>query len=159
MKKPQRSPDFPDNFYRVSVKGLCVREGKILLCEDWTAGNLFKGEKAAWELPGGGLDFGEAPHDCIAREVREEMGVEIQWIADTPTYVWTRRRERSRGMEWFYSIIIAYRFELKDLNIIPTEECRAVRFFSQAELKTEHALNSQTEAFRDIFDPADFNRV
>lgn len=158
VKSSQQSPDFPDSFYRVSAKGLYVRDGKILLCEDWTANNLFKGKKAAWELPGGGLDFGETPQEGIKREVREEMGIEVSWIAEKPTYLWTRRREHSRGMEWFYSVVIAYHFELENLNITPTEECRSVRFFSQEELKAEPNLNSQTEAFRNIFDPADFNR-
>lgn len=30
-----------------------------------------------WSTPGGHLDFGEAPEECAAREVREETGVEI----------------------------------------------------------------------------------
>lgn len=30
----------------------------------------------AWTLPGGGLDHGESPRDAVAREVREECGVE-----------------------------------------------------------------------------------
>jgi ADP-ribose pyrophosphatase YjhB (NUDIX family) len=29
-----------------------------------------------WTLPGGGLDFGEDPVDCVLRELREESGLE-----------------------------------------------------------------------------------
>jgi ADP-ribose pyrophosphatase YjhB (NUDIX family) len=29
------------------------------------------------KLPGGGLEYGEGPADCLKRECREEMGVEI----------------------------------------------------------------------------------
>ena len=34
-KAPQQSPDFPDCFYRVTVKGLIVREGKVLMSLDF----------------------------------------------------------------------------------------------------------------------------
>lgn len=44
-------------------------DGRILLCD-----TAFKSD---WELPGGIVEPGEAPRDGAAREVREELGVEL----------------------------------------------------------------------------------
>ncbi|MFI6030727.1 NUDIX hydrolase [Amycolatopsis magusensis] len=54
--------------YPVSIKGIVVREGRVL---------LLRNERAEWELPGGRLEPGEAPEECVVREVREETGLEV----------------------------------------------------------------------------------
>jgi 8-oxo-dGTP pyrophosphatase MutT (NUDIX family) len=51
--------------FPVSVKGVVVRDGCVL---------LLRNERDEWELPGGKLDLGEKPEDCVAREVHEEVG-------------------------------------------------------------------------------------
>ena len=37
-----------------------------------------------WQLPGGGLEFGEAVEDCLHREVREELNAKIKNVRMLP---------------------------------------------------------------------------
>jgi 8-oxo-dGTP pyrophosphatase MutT (NUDIX family) len=54
--------------FPVSVKGVAVQAGKVLLLEN---------ERAEWELPGGKLELGEDPADCVVREISEESGWKV----------------------------------------------------------------------------------
>lgn len=49
--------------YPVSIKGVVVRDGRVL---------LLKNERDEWELPGGRIEPGETPEQCVAREITEE---------------------------------------------------------------------------------------
>ncbi len=56
---------------RISAYGLVVADGSILLARI-AAGYPGAGN---WTLPGGGLDWGEAPQDALHRELYEETGL------------------------------------------------------------------------------------
>ncbi len=147
----EHSPNFPDSFFRVSVKGLYVRDGKILLVRESTT------MSGKWELPGGGLDFGENIEEGLRREIKEEMGLNVTKVSDKPFYVWTYRYENNRrNIGWYYSLVVAYRIELESLDFTPSEECEALTFFSKPELKNIE-LSHQTNVLRDVFDSQDFD--
>lgn len=146
----QTSKDFPDCFYRVTIKGMCVREGKLLLVRE---SQSHSGQK--WELPGGGLDFGEAIPDALSREIKEETGLKVTKMSKAPVYVWTSRSENKRGLDWFYSCVMLYRVEFEDLNFFPNSECEAVEFFEASELSSLR-MSGQLSPVKEIFNPADF---
>jgi len=151
-KPPQVSPDFPDSFHRVTVKGIYVRDGKILLTHDYV-----DPEDPVWELPGGGLDFGESIPDALRREVKEEMGLTVTKMYESPIYVWPSRRENWRGLDWYYSLVLGYRIEIETLEtLVPSDECREIKFFSKEELMRATDLNEQIKELAKIFDPKDF---
>jgi 8-oxo-dGTP diphosphatase len=56
------------------VAAVIIRDGCVLACRrnaDRAAGGL-------WEFPGGKVEPGESPKDALAREIREELGVDIE---------------------------------------------------------------------------------
>ncbi len=144
------SNNFPDSFFRVTVKGLCYKDGKVLL--------LKESEKLSnkWEMPGGGLDFGEDIIACLKREIKEETGLVVTQVSKQPVYIWTWRFENSRHMDWYYSLVLAYRIELENLDFTPSDECVEMRFFSKEGLQ-DAELHKQTTYLKTIFNPADFS--
>jgi ADP-ribose pyrophosphatase YjhB (NUDIX family) len=74
----QRGQPIP-SLTRLAAYGVVRRGGRVLLCRV-APGNLGAGR---WTLPGGGLQFGEAPDAAAIREVEEETGL-VARIAGPP---------------------------------------------------------------------------
>ena len=53
----------------VSIKGVVLNQGRVL---------LLLNERDEWDLPGGRPDPGEDHRSTLAREVREEAGLEVE---------------------------------------------------------------------------------
>lgn len=51
-----------------------IESGRVLLAQRPLSGR----HPGAWEFPGGKVEQGETPEQCLARELREELGVEVQ---------------------------------------------------------------------------------
>ena len=62
--------DYMPPTFAISIKGVVVRDGKVL---------LLRNRRGEWELPGGRIELDETPEECVAREVTEET----QWTVTT----------------------------------------------------------------------------
>lgn len=73
-QQPDKALKQPSRF-TVRIYGILIREGKILLSHERIDDFNFT------KFPGGGLEFGEGPKDCLIREFREETGFGVNIIA------------------------------------------------------------------------------
>ena len=74
--------------FHITVKGIVVLNNQILLLKRVQPSSDGLGY---WELPGGGLEYGETPNQALVRELKEETGLDI--IILKPAYTFTKIRE------------------------------------------------------------------
>lgn len=77
-----------ERVFRIATKAVIVNEGRFLILERSTE---TRGEYGYWELPGGGLEFGESPEEAIIREVNEEMNIMIE--VEKTLCTWSRTHQ------------------------------------------------------------------
>ena len=55
--------------FTVSIKGVfCAPSGEVV---------LLMNEREEWELPGGRIEIGETPAECVEREISEELNLTV----------------------------------------------------------------------------------
>jgi 8-oxo-dGTP diphosphatase len=59
--------------FNIRVYGILLGENnKLLVSDEFIRGNYYT------KFPGGGLEFGEGTRDCLKREFKEEMNLEVR---------------------------------------------------------------------------------
>lgn len=84
-----------------------------------------------WDIPGGHVESGETPNECIIREMREEIGVNI---AKPELF---RKYAMNDRVEYTY-----WQLFTLDIDDIQLNEGQALRWFSENEIE-----NMEKEAF------------
>jgi 8-oxo-dGTP pyrophosphatase MutT (NUDIX family) len=115
------APPRDNEAYRfpVSVKGVIIRDGKVILCRN---------ERDEWELPGGKLELSESPEQCLIREVAEELQLDVEPQSIIDSWVYTI----ASGV---HVVIIAYGCVESSLGeAVMSNEHKAVQWFPFAEI-------------------------
>ncbi len=134
-------PPILNTYYRTSIKALVLDSDRRFL--------LTKDKIGKWDLPGGGLDWGEDPRHCITREIQEEMGIETTYVADQPSYFIAAVSD-SAAEKWITNVV--YIAKLQHLNFTLSDECVELGFFSIEEAR-ELDLFSNVEQFTRMYNP------
>ena len=103
-----------------------------------------------WDLPGGGREGGEAPAECLLRELHEEFGLRLAedrlvWRVELPSMLWPDKRAwffgghltpaeiaairfGDEGQHWQMMPLAAFRAHER---VIPEMAARAALFLAQ----------------------------
>lgn len=93
--------------FNVRIYGWLEVDGKLLIIKE-----PFMGENIR-KFPGGGLEFGEGTHDCLKREFKEELNLDIE----VKEHIYTQDFFLQSALKAHEQILmIYYRVEALDMN-------------------------------------------
>ncbi len=125
--------------FNIRVYGILLNENKqVLVSDEFIRGNYYT------KFPGGGLEFGEGTRDCLKREFKEELNLDVEICQ----HIYTTDYFQMSAFNPSHQIISIYYFArglepIKfPLRLIPFD-------FDQSQLKVYHETG-ETETFRFI---------
>jgi len=125
--------------FNIRVYGVLINEQKqVLVADELIRGNYYT------KFPGGGLEFGEGTRDCLKREFKEEMGLDVE----IGKHLYTTDYFQVSAFNPEHQIISIY-YQVKPLSAI-TAPLREKPFdFDEREMKVYEECG-ETETFRFI---------
>ncbi|XMT17279.1 NUDIX hydrolase [Candidatus Saccharibacteria bacterium oral taxon 488] len=115
--------DHLDCLYRISLKALIYNDaGQILVVKEI--------DRTYWDLPGGGMDFGETIESSLKRELYEEVGYkgDLRYqLFDVSDEMYIERIDANQ-------ICFYFRVWPENFDFIPSEEGDEVMFVDPEEL-------------------------
>jgi mutator protein MutT len=126
------------DYIGVAVGAMILNDkGEVLLCK---RSQRAYNERGCWEVPGGAVEFGEKLEDAIRREIREELGVEIELIEQFPAADHIIPGDKQH---WVPTTFLAKLMPGNTPKIMEPIKCDALDWFSIDRLPTPLSLITQ----------------
>ncbi len=111
-------------------------EQRVLLC--------LRHDYDIWNLPGGGVERGEAPWDAVVREVKEETGLTV--AVERIVGIYSKPEQDD--------LVFSYKCNVVSGDIQLSAEAKDIRYFSVQELP-RNIVQKQVERIQDYFAKGD----
>lgn len=137
--------EIPNCFYRVSIKALILNEtrDKFLITKE---------ADGRWELPGGGLDWGATPEEDLKREIQEEMGLKVTYVAQNPSYFIAGQAKTGT---WVVNVL--FEAKVENLDFTPSDECIEIKFVDKSDTVGMDVFSNVKELV-EKFDPMNHSK-
>lgn len=135
----------------VGVGGVVIRDGRALLVR--RGSEPLKGQ---WSIPGGTLELGETIAEGVARELREETGLEVRVLDLIEVF---ERIFPGEGRPQYHFVILDYLCAAPDGTPQPGSDVTDVAFAGEDELPNYHLTPTATRIIRSAFRMARARRV
>jgi len=136
---------------RIRVSAILRWQGRVLLCRQEKPG------KEYWLLPGGGVDVGETLIEALRRELREELGIEIDAQFEGPVaIVDSIAPPGTLARRHIVHIIFAADLSHRSLGDVETKDAaiKGARLFVPEELR-DVVLHPPVTRFLERWEPGD----
>ena len=124
--------------FNVRVYGILIIKNQILVSDEYIRGKFYT------KFPGGGLEHGEGTRDCLKREFKEELNLDVE-IGD---HIYTTDFFQMSAFNPSHQIISIYYFA-KSVESIKVPLHSQPFDFDEAQMKIYHETG-ETETFRFI---------
>lgn len=128
------------DFIGVSAGAMIINDqGQVLLCKrSQSASN----EKECWENPGGGVEFGETLEAAMRREIKEELGIEVDIIQQFPAanHILPQENQHWVATTFLVKIKSGYTPSIKEPH-----KCDAIEWFDINDLPSPLSIITQID--------------
>lgn len=118
---------------------IIVENRKILLVK--RRYNPFKGD---WSLPAGFIEYDESPENCVIREIKEEVNLDIR-IKELFNVYSGSDDPRTRA------ILVVYLVEVVGGQLKPGDDATEAQFFGKEEIPPNVAFQAHRQVIREYF--------
>lgn len=125
--------------FNVRVYGVLVNDEHQVLVAD----ELIRGKQYT-KFPGGGLEYGEGTRDCLKREFKEEMNLEVEVTDHLYTTDFFQESAFSPGHQ-----VISIYYWVKPMEAITARMSKVAFEFSEEQMEV-YSNKNEIEAFRFI---------
>ncbi|MBI3781091.1 MAG: NUDIX hydrolase [candidate division NC10 bacterium] len=132
--------EYPDHPV-LAVGAVVVKDGKVLLAKRGAEPG-----RGLWSLPGGAVHPGEELKVAVARELREECGIEV--VVEEAAEVVERMIPDAEGRLRYHYVILDYRARWLQGDLSPSEEVEEARWVDPGDLHQYRMTRGTADVIR-----------